>query len=315
MASGERLTIIGVDRDGVGEILADGLERKRGALLVTCRGFTSTLGILERLLDDLADLALAHWPHWDESDASRTAEEAGPPNASLSSLSSDPWWAAAARRASLGLSPRFHRMARELEFNYLLRAVGSLGVILVWEVDPASGKRAGPVIDAIDWCARHGAAVVTTLTVLPPAVAPYDRILYGALELACPQATVRERFIAPTPGAHHASVIEQRVAAALAQDDDLRGLFVCNAPVAVGDWGARVRVDLLCSAHLVVVELDGPEHRAEPKFGADRHRDYQLLTSGYLILRLTNEQVAADLALSIEKIRGVVDLRRRRHEG
>ncbi|WP_244473028.1 DUF559 domain-containing protein [Methylobacterium sp. Leaf100] len=156
---------------------------------------------------------------------------------------------------------------------------------------------------------------MTTLTVLPPAVAPYDRILYGALELACPQATVRERFIAPTPGAHHASVIEQRVAAALAQDDDLRGLFVCNAPVAVGDWGARVRVDLLCSAHLVVVELDGPEHRAEPKFGADRHRDYQLLTSGYLILRLTNEQVAADLALSIEKIRGVVDLRRRRHEG
>ncbi len=51
---------------------------------------------------------------------------------------------------------------------------------------------------------------------------------------------------------------------------------------------------------------------AEPKFGNDRHRDFELLTAGYLVLRLTNEQVAADLPLAIEKIRAVVQLRRQR---
>ncbi|WP_183438102.1 DUF559 domain-containing protein [Methylobacterium sp. R2-1] len=83
----------------------------------------------------------------------------------------------------------------------------------------------------------------------------------------------------------------------------------------VGTWGARPRVDLLCRAHRVVVELDGPEHRTEPKFGNDRHRDYELLTAGYLVLRLTNEQVAADLPLAIEKIRAVVRLRAARPRG
>ncbi len=62
-----------------------------------------------------------------------------------------------------------------------------------------------------------------------------------------------------------------------------------------GCLGVRPRVDLLCREHRIVVELDGPEHRIEPKFGNDRHRDYELLTAGYLVLRLTNDQVAADL--------------------
>ncbi|MGU3360330.1 endonuclease domain-containing protein [Methylobacterium sp. M6A4_1b] len=324
LAAGERLTILGIGRDEIGAILADRPDPMRGALLVACRGLLSAPAILDRLLDDLAELALARWPRWAEPDAAPPAWEAQSPGADLTPSASGsaciaapgsgPWRKAAEERARLGLAPRFPRMARELEFAHLLRTIGSSGVLLVWEVDPASGDRARPVIEALEWGARHGAAAVAALAVPPPAVAPYDRLLYGAFELVRPQATAGERFIAPLPGAHHASASERRVAAALAQDADLLGLFACNALVPVGTWGVQHRVDLLCSAYRVVVELDGPEHRAESKFGADRHRDYELLTAGYLVLRLTNEQVAADLALAIEKIRAVVDLRRRRQE-
>ncbi len=312
LQGGERLTVIGVDRDGLGDLLAQRPDETRGALLVSCRGLASAAAILDRLLDDLADLALGRWPDWaghdrhgqgDPSDAAVTGPSTPPSFA--------PWMKAAAKRARAGQPPRFRRLARELAFVRLLHAINPAGVLLVWEVDPASEIRARPVIEAVEWCARHGAVIVTALSVPPPERPPYDRILYGAHELARAPRPASERFIAPLPGAHHASAAEQRVAAALAQDSDLAGLFVCNAPVPVGDWGARHRVDLLCGRYRVVVELDGPEHRAEPKFSADRHRDYELLTAGYLVLRLTNDQVTLDLARAIAKIRAVVDLRRR----
>ncbi|GJD44203.1 hypothetical protein AFCDBAGC_2068 [Methylobacterium cerastii] len=187
--------------------------------------------------------------------------------------------------------------------------IDSAGVILVWQVDPSSALRAGPVIEAFEWCARHGVPVVAALPALSPEGAPYDRILYGAFAFARAEVPAVRRFISPA-GTHPASETERRVATALEQDAELTGLFACNASIPIGAWGGTVRVDLLCATHRIVVELDGPEHRAEPKFGNDRHRDYELLTAGYLVLRLTNEQVAADLSLVIEKVRAVIRLRR-----
>jgi very-short-patch-repair endonuclease len=70
------------------------------------------------------------------------------------------------------------------------------------------------------------------------------------------------------------------------------------------------RVDLLWRDGRVVVELDGPEHQDDPKFANDRHRDYELLVAGYLVLRITNDQVATDLQAAIEKIRAVVRFRK-----
>ncbi|MCJ2139585.1 endonuclease domain-containing protein [Methylobacterium sp. E-066] len=295
-----RLVVLGIDRTAIGALVSEGTDRS--ALLVASGVQLSAMALIDRLLDDLAELALGRWPHWHGRDAS------------LTPVTADPWLKAASKRARLGLVPRFRRMGRALELLRLSRAIDPAGVVLIWEVDPASATRARPAIEALEWCTQHGAAVVATLAVPPIETAPYDRVLYGAYELAHPESTAAERFIAPV-GAHPASAIERRVADALAQDADLRDLFVCNAPVPVGAWGARPRVDLLCRKHRVVVELDGPEHRAEPKFGNDRHRDYELLTAGYLVLRLTNDQVAADLPLAIEKIRAVVRLRRGSQEG
>ncbi len=296
LGPGGRLVVLGIGRDGLGRLLAQGCTR--GALPVACEAPLTAPALIGRLLDDLSELALDRWPDWQDGDPSR----------------SDPWRRAAAKRAGLGHPPRFRRMAREIELARLLGVLGPIGPALVWEIDPASSQRARPVIEAMEWCARHGAATVAVLPVEPPETAPYDRLLYGALALARDEPAARARFIAPA-GTHHASATERRVAAALAHDPELAGLFTCNAAVPVGAWGGQARVDLLCSRHRVVVELDGPEHRGEPAFGNDRHRDYELLTAGYLVLRLTNGQIAEDLSLCIEKIRAVVALRRGEEHG
>lgn len=292
LARGERVVILKVGIDAVAGLLSDDPGLCRSVLPVANDGPSSGPAILDKLLDDLAALALLCWPRWQGSGGD-----------------ADPWLKAASKRAALGLPPRFRRTARELELVRLTNVIDPAGVVLLWEVDPASAHRARPVIEALEWCARHGASVVAVLPAIPPENVPYDRILYGAVAFSRVEVPAVARFIAPA-GTHPASETERQVAAALEQDPDLSGLFVCNAPVPIGAWGATARVDLLCAEHGIVVELDGPEHRAEPKFGNDRHRDYELLAAGYLVLRLTNDQVAADLPLAIEKIRAVVQLRR-----
>jgi very-short-patch-repair endonuclease len=91
---------------------------------------------------------------------------------------------------------------------------------------------------------------------------------------------------------------------------DLAGLFEDEITLQLGALGPTPRVDLLWRDGKVVVELDGPEHERDPNYGADRHRDYELLVAGYLVLRLTNAEVQLDLSRSLEKVRRVVNLRR-----
>ena len=93
---------------------------------------------------------------------------------------------------------------------------------------------------------------------------------------------------------------------------DLADLFEDQVTVRLGPLGPTPRVDLLWRDGKVVVELDGPEHGRDPTYAADRHRDYELLVAGYLVLRLTNAEVELDLGRSLDKVRRVVDLRRER---
>jgi very-short-patch-repair endonuclease len=191
-----------------------------------------------------------------------------------------------------------------------MRALVPSDPVLVAVVDPASVERAGPVIQVLEWCAAQDASVVATFPTRPPSLTPYDRVLYGALEVVREIEPALTRFIMAPPRAHHASTIEQRVEATLRRDSELGPLFSCNQTVAVGGLGSPPRVDLLWREGRVVVELDGPDHQIDPKFANDRHRDYELLLAGYLVLRITNGQVDTDLQSAIEKIRAVVRFRK-----
>jgi hypothetical protein len=296
LGAGERLVVAGISHDGLGSVLDAPDEAVRSLLLLANDGLRTPEAVLDRLLDDLADVALARWPRWN-------GREVG-------SGSHGPWLKAATKHAAAGRRPRFRRAAKSLEFAQLLLAIDPAGLVLIADIDPASPVRAAPVLEALEWCARHGAAVVVLFSAVPTHMPPYDRVLYGAFEVVRDPVPVESRFIGPRSRAHHASAVERRVEAALAVDAELGPLFSCNELVSLGPLRTAPRVDLLWREGRVVVELDGPEHRRDPAFSADRHRDYELLVAGYLVLRITNEQVEADLQRAVEKIRDVVRLRR-----
>jgi very-short-patch-repair endonuclease len=98
---------------------------------------------------------------------------------------------------------------------------------------------------------------------------------------------------------------------ALRSAPDLAGLLDDEVTLQLDPLDPTPRVDLLWRDSKIVVELDGAEHDRDPDYAADRHRDYELLVAGYRVLRLTNAEVQLDLGRSLEKIRRVVNLRRR----
>ncbi|QDS86219.1 hypothetical protein EC9_03790 [Rosistilla ulvae] len=132
----------------------------------------------------------------------------------------------------------------------------------------------------------------------------------GADRLAGRQNPVERKLVFPILGRPHpGSPGEQLLARTLANDPSLAGMFESNVRVlAVRD--SPCVVDLLWRAGKVVVEVDGFRfHSTEEEFRKDRSRDYELLISGYLVLRLPHDEVIADPLLAIEKIRDVVNFR------
>ena len=110
------------------------------------------------------------------------------------------------------------------------------------------------------------------------------------------------------------SDVEQRLARALAADEELSPLFVFNKTILTTRGGAP-RVDLVWEPGKLVVEVDGfARHGNRRAFVQDRHRDYELILSGFTVLRLTNDEIDEDLEKAIEKIRDVVTFCRRRIE-
>jgi hypothetical protein len=297
---GGALTLIGLGQAQLVEVLSGTSSAPRLLRLDFVGVATSALAI-DRIIDDLADLAAALWPDWD-----------GPESPKLLPRLLPAWRRAATRFASAGRRPRFPRLARETEFAHLLSVLP--GLVLLAEVDSLRTERAAPIIAALEWCRRYGAAVVALLGEEPAPVAPWDRLLYGALifEPSPVGPAARRLILPPSDIASRGSAIERRMREALRAAPDLAGLFEDEITVQLGALGLTPRVDLLWRDGKVVVELDGPEHERDPNYGADRHRDYELLVAGYLVLRLTNAEVELDLSHSLEKVRRVVNLRRGR---
>ena len=254
-------------------------------------GVVSPTEVIRRVLDDLADLALVTWPRWPPSPLA-------------------PWRRAADRLASAGLRPRFSdAVAAATQFEALHPAASA--PILIFPIDHSRAERAAPLIEALEWCCRHGAASVALLTEVPPLEPPWDRILHDAvIEERLPPAPALERLVPSLSPRSRGSAVERRMRAALRDAADLAGLFEDEQTLRLGPLGPTPRVDLLWRAGKIVVELDGVEHARDPNYGADRHRDYELLVAGYLVLRLTNAEVELDLARALDKIRRVVNLRK-----
>ena len=293
----------------------------------------SAEAMTRHMLDLLAQALLRLWPSWlgaDFSacrDAGQVAEVAHAAASRIAGLS--PAWAeAAARRARLGLAPRLPRLSQAAELAQLAAALGPTGLALIADIEAACAA-ADPVLvlAGLDWIARNlNGPVCALFTKPPPDVAPYDRFLHGArqiLEEGGPGAAedglapladpADSAWIAPWIGAPHPlSDAERRMAAAIEADAELAPLFAFNRIIRTAR-GSTPRVDLLWAEGRLIVELDGfADHGRRGAFAADRHRDWELAASGYQVLRLTNDEIALDMARSLEKIRDLVRLRSRK---
>ena len=90
----------------------------------------------------------------------------------------------------------------------------------------------------------------------------------------------------------------------------LGGLFHFNV-IVKSRFESKFLVDLLWPEGRVVIEVDGYEHHSNHiAFSQDRRRDYELVVSGYLVLRLPHVEVIEDVEIAVEKIRNLVLFRR-----
>jgi len=284
-------------------------------------------GLLSAMVGSLAEVALALFPFWygggvDLRPAHPLAatEAAGaitPARAGVSAA----WLRAAAVRCRNGRPPLPRRFAREIQAAQLCLAVGgdALGFVLSMEDPTPREERLLGLARAAEWFARiTGARLLVILPTPLSGCKALESLLYGAV-FPSPERPARpgagladeaKHAYQPIRGHPHPfSPGEGMLARRLAGDDRLNGLFTFNQPVTtVRD--RRFVVDLLWPEGRVVVEVDGfASHRSRFAFREDRNRDYELIISGYLVLRLTHEEIMEDPELAVDKIRDLVHFR------
>jgi very-short-patch-repair endonuclease len=304
---------------------------QRVGVFVSVPSMKSSDAVVEHLIDQLAQSALALWPVWfsdmqigdcgaRDGLTRQSAILRARSSASAVAGGIADWAEQAAALALEGRPPRVPGVVQALEMQQLCLAIHRYGVVFFVEGTVAAPQA---LVPGLEWTARWANAPVAVLfDKLPELAPPFDRILYEALRVAPAEFAVGigllpewpeagTPWIAPIAGRPHPlSDVEKRMADALARDDELRSLFICNAFVET-TRGSRPKVDLLWREGHIVVELDGfADHGRLSAFLADRHRDYELMLSGYTVLRLANEEVARDLERAVEKIRDLVRMRR-----
>jgi very-short-patch-repair endonuclease len=108
---------------------------------------------------------------------------------------------------------------------------------------------------------------------------------------------------------HPLSDSEQKLAKLIVADSFLAPLFSFNTPVHLSPL-SRPCVDLVWEAGRLVVEIDDATHWHKVKYAADRQRDFELIAAGFMVLRITAEEVLQDAGKALHKIRTCVELRR-----
>jgi very-short-patch-repair endonuclease len=306
-------------------------------LFVRLRPALRVESYVEQAIAHMAETALCLWPVWftdvsfaicgNDTLGRQTAGAIARKAASGVPGVSATWAERAARLALDHRAPRVDSNLPAVELAQLSLAISRAGLVLVVEADAAAidGARAAALVQALEWVAQHAVAgIVAVFPRLPALESPFGRILYGARRVlvdsdadpdearqkGC-ETVEPETWLVPWRGLPHPlSEIEQRLAAMLRADGELAPLFRFNWLVNT-IRGSRPRVDLVWADGRLVVELDGyPDHSTRRAFIGDRHRDYELMLSGYTVLRLANDEVAQDYGRAIEKIRDLVRLRR-----
>ena len=267
--------------------------------------------LIDDAIDRLADVALALFPDWGEDDE--------PTNRDVSI----PWRKAARKLCRLGQPPRPRGYSPSIQAAQLALALDPAPILLaliVHDETPPTEALFG-LARAAEWLAsKTGARIVLVLpdsAASSPAldsvnfeathvrVRESPRLDIGESESKGPRVSVSPLIGRPNPASRGEMLLADR----LERDADLAGLFRFNVHVPTVR-GTSPLVDLASEALRIVVEVDGYYHHSdESAFKNDRKRDYELLISGWVVLRLPHDEVVSDVELAIDKIRDVVKFR------
>ena len=251
---------------------------------------------LEQIVVAVAGAAKELWPHWYTSVSERfdyvrwpnsaieiRLEEARKVAPSVSAT----WFRKAWKACQTSNLPVVVQIAAAEQLRQLSLALdpqGPLVLLLVSDAD-APPTRIHTLARAAEWLATQ--AQVAVVLVVPEAwrgKRELDVVSYGALnweptettecdELPLPSVGPRI-LVEPTIGVPHpASRAEQRLFEFLRQDPTLSGLFHFNRRVIAYDK-RPYRVDLICSDHRIVVEIDGPDHNLVGLPGQDSQQKF-----------------------------------------
>lgn len=332
---GSVVALAGIDGAALLELIdqAEHIPDDRRVLFVLLRPAKSVEAYIERVIAVLAETAMRLWPVWftdvsfamccDDALGRQAAGVIAREAAARAPGVNSTWAEAAARLSLAGRPPRVAGILPAIELAQLSLSVSRAGLVFIADMSAAADASSSATLPhALEWIAEYSrAAVVALSATLPPLDSPFDRILYGARRVivdAEPGASVSEpegrgleTWLAPWRGTPHPlSEVEQRLAKMLSGDTELSALFCFNWFVDTVR-GSRPKVDLVWINGRLVVELDGyPDHANRHAFISDRQRDYELVLSGYTVLRLANDEVVRDFGRAIEKIRDLVRLRR-----
>jgi very-short-patch-repair endonuclease len=161
----------------------------------------------------------------------------------------------------------------------------------------------GASLTAVDWIPAHRvplppeiARLVATAPEVPPHVAAPP-----------PGAALGLPALAGRPAPH--SPAEQLLEKVLATRAWATGR-AWNQTFTFGALARPIRVDLLWESERTAVEVDGPEHWQRIHYADDRARDVRLQSSGYAVLRFTNDQVLDDVNAVVHHLEQFITARR-----
>lgn len=285
--------------------------------------------LIEDVLFTLADVARATWPFWyglpattalatlsaSRIDVAALVQAQQYPRQPISTL----WTKAAVQACVAGAPPLVREFTRGQQLSQLALAIdpGNLLIILaVHDQQPSSYRLLGLARIAV-WLATTTAARVAVLAPIGLAThSELESISYGAVVVHHPvllpeliDETAKTTLWSMRGRPHPFSPGEQLLAKHLAQDAELASLFEYNEYIDTV-CHSRCWVDLLWRAARLVIEIDGYRgHSSRIGFHQDRQRDYELLLSGYQVLRLPHDDVIKDVKGVLTKIRNVVRFR------
>jgi very-short-patch-repair endonuclease len=291
---------------------------------------------IDHVLEELAEVALSLWPNWYRGAIPADLLELQPrlPRRRLGDETrripvvrcglSLAWLEAARSLCRIGRIPLPPGFVTAIQARQLGLAIEPEELLLVLCIkDPsAESMHLFGLSRSAEWLARETGASALVLVPEPLArTIELDGISSGAIwwvsgDRPEPPSLPREATyrIWPIQGQPHPySPGEQLLAQRLAKDNVLGPLFAFNQRVRTR-FQSDYLVDLLSAEAKLIVEVDGYEHHANRyAFSLDRRRDYELIISGYLVLRLPHDEVMEDVELPIEKIRDVVRFRQASH--